>query len=87
MTATSRAHSQMGEKTRSTRVPVIGLRSSFNRSVTANAAAVAPSRARTMSSWGHRATARNLLVARYEIGSRPRTSTNGSACSHPQLAP
>ena len=39
MTATLRAHSQTGEKTRSTLVPVIGLRSSFTRSVNANAAA------------------------------------------------
>ena len=35
ITATSRAHSHTGEKTRSTWVPVIGLRSSFNRSVPA----------------------------------------------------
>src|SRR5918995_272753 len=61
MTATSRAHSQTGEKTRSTRVPVTGLRSSFRRSVTAKAAAVAPSRARTIRSCGHRATARTLV--------------------------
>ena len=60
ITATSRAHSHTGENTRSTRVPVIGLRSSFSRSVTANAAAVAPSRARTIRSCGHRATARKL---------------------------
>src|SRR5687768_14748075 len=60
MTATSRAHSQTGEKTRSTRVPVTGLRSSFSRSVTANAAAVAASRARTIRSWGHRAMARSF---------------------------
>ena len=53
ITATSLAHSQTGEKTRSTFVPVIGLRSSFSRSVTAKAAAVAPSRARTISVWGH----------------------------------
>jgi hypothetical protein len=57
MTDTSRAHSHTGEKTRSTCVPVIGLRSSFSRSVTANAAAVAPSRTRTIRSWGHRAKA------------------------------
>ena len=54
MTATLRAHSHTGEKTRSTFVPVIGLRSSFTRSVNANAAAVAPSRARTISSCGSR---------------------------------
>ena len=60
ITATSRAHSHTGEKTRSTWVPVIGLRSSFNRSVTANAAAVAPSSARTSKSCGHRATSQRL---------------------------
>ena len=54
------AHSHTGEKTRSTFVPVIGLRSSFSRSVTAKAAAVAPSKARTIRSWGHRANARKL---------------------------
>ena len=81
MTATSRAHSHTGENTRSTRVPVTGLRSSFSRSVTANAAAVAPSRARTSRSWASRAN------ARIYTGSRPDTRTNGSACSHPQLAP
>src|SRR5262245_54700505 len=46
-TATSRGHSHTGENTLSTRVPVIGLRSSFNRSVNAKAAAVAPSRTTT----------------------------------------
>ena len=81
-TATSRAHSHTGEKTRSTFVPVIGLRSSFRRSVTANAAAVAPSRARTTKSCGSRAT-RASVYGR----PRPRTRTNGSAYSHPQLEP
>src|SRR6185436_3084135 len=60
ITERSRAHSHTGEKTRSTFVPVIGLRSSFSRSVTAKAAAVAPSRARTIRNWGHRANARKL---------------------------
>ena len=55
--AASCAHSQTGEKRRSTRVPVIGLRSSFSRSVIANAAAVAPRSARTISVWGSLATA------------------------------
>src|SRR5262245_27477436 len=59
MTETSRAHSHTGENTRSTCVPVIGLRSSLSRSVTAKAAAVAPSRTRTIRSWGHLATARS----------------------------
>jgi hypothetical protein len=56
----SREHSQMGEKTLSTRVPVIGLFSSFKRSVTANAAAVAPSSASTIRVCGSRANARRL---------------------------
>ena len=62
ITATSLAHSQTGEKTRSTFVPVIGLRSSLSRSVTAKAAAVAPSRARTISVWGSRDTAGTYSV-------------------------
>ena len=60
MTETSRAHSQTGEKTLSTRVPVTGLFSSFSRSVTAKAAAVAPSSASTINVWGSRATARGF---------------------------
>ena len=82
ISAMSRAHSQTGENTLSTRVPVIGLRSSFSRSVTANAAAVAPSSASTISVCGSRVQARTSR-GRIEAAHR----TNGSACSQPQLAP
>ena len=63
----SRAHSQTGENTLSTRVPVIGLFSSFSRSVTANAAAVAPSSASTISVCGSR---RTMAVRRIDICER-----------------
>ena len=79
ISAMSRAHSQTGEKTRSTCVPVIGLRSSFSRSVTANAAA------RRAEEREHDQDLRQPRhTARY---SRLRTSTNGSAYSQPQVVP
>src|SRR5262245_22831258 len=70
ITATSRAHSHTGEKTRVQRGAVIGLRSSFNRSVTANAAAEAPSRARTRRSFGSRVNGSRWSLGRRYISPR-----------------
>ena len=67
ISAMSRAHSHTGENTLSTRVPVIGLFSSFSRSVTANAAAVAKSNARTISVCG---TRRTIAVRKTDICER-----------------
>ena len=57
------AHWQIGEKIRVTRVPRIGLRSSFSLSLTANDAADPTRTARTRNVGTYRATARRLYAA------------------------
>src|ERR687887_631479 len=85
MLAFSNGQPHTGEKTLSTLVPKIGLRTSFRCSVTAKAAAVPPRRPRTRRVDTSRATRGRFYGA--ERVSRPRTSTKGSANSQPHEAP